>query len=108
MKGSPTQGNATLAAVGTTDIIATPGATARLVIKKIHVSVSVAIASSFVEITDGTTTYHKWSTATLIYPPTIDFGEQGFPLPLNKALVLEVVGDDSTVHATAIAEVRGV
>lgn len=104
--GRPIQGNQTLAAVGTANLFAAPGATKRNVLKTLIISNSVLAASSFVSITDGTTTYLKWDTAALRDIPDIDFGD-GFYFPLNKAVVLAVTGGNSTIHAMATGEIRG-
>ena len=105
-KGRRTQGNAILASQTSADIIATPGSTARLVIKSLHVTHFKLAASSTFSITDGTTVYLKWDGTVIRDIGPINLGD-GFYLPLNKALVLTVAGGNANVYAIATAEIQG-
>ncbi len=105
-KGRRTQGNAILASQTSADIIATPGATARLVIEKINLSHFKLAASSTFSITDGTTVYLKWDGTAIRDIGLVDFGE-GLYLPKNKALVLTVAGGNANVYAVATARIQG-
>ncbi len=105
--GRPIQGNQLLTAVGTANLFTAPGATARNVIFTINISHFLLKAASYVQITDGTTVFFKWDTTAIRMIPAIDFGENGFYMAKNKALVLQVAGADCDVHSIATGEVRG-
>ena len=106
--GRHEQGHVQRTSAGSSDVIATPGASHRLFIKNINVSISVVAASSTVALTDGTTTYWKICTADADggVAWSINFGEKGFALPANKALKLTTTGN-VTADAWASGYVRG-
>lgn len=107
--GRNEQGTATITTAGSSDVIATPGASHRLVIQHVVVSCFVTVASATLALTDGTTTYWKVSVADTDGGVSwnIDFGEKGYPLPKNKALVFTIAGGEADGIATATGYVRG-
>ena len=109
MEGRNVQGTVTVAAAGSGDVIATPGAAYRLHVTKGVVSISVAgAAGTTVSLTDGTTAI--WTVAAdddnLQQSYSIDFGEKGYYFAKNKALVLTVAVGDATAIATFKGYVR--
>ena len=105
-----TQGTVTVAAAGTADVIATPGANGRLHITRGVVSISVVgAAGTVVSLDDGTTTI--WAVAasdvSQLISHSFDWGEDGYKLDKNKALCLTVTGGDATAIATFVGFVFG-
>ena len=98
------QGTATLAAAGNATVIAAPGATVRLHLEKVTVSIKVFAAGASATLDDGTTAI--WSVACADGKEgasySLDLG--GYYFALNKALRLVVAGGDATVIATATAD----
>ena len=100
------RGVATRSSTGSTDIIAAQGATVRLMITHLVVTIHTFTASGKVIISDGTTEYFGWDASTVAggQPPVLDFPD-GFELPLNKALVPETE-EAIEAFASAAAEAR--
>ena len=105
-KGRPVQGNTIVTTQTSADIIATPGATARLVLKTLNISHFALAGSATFSITDGSTVYFKWDGTAIRNIGPINFGD-GFYLPKDTALVLTVAGGNAHVYAVATAEIRG-
>jgi hypothetical protein len=106
--GAHTQGTKNIAAVGTGDIIATPGASARLHVCRGTVSINTVAGSAIVSLDDGTTTI--WAVAasdvSQAISHQIDFGDEGYELSKNKALKLTVAGGNADAYATFTGYVR--
>lgn len=95
------RGTATRSSAGSTDIIAAQGATKRLMVTQIIVTIHTFTASGKVIISDGTTEYFGIDASTVAggQPPPMNFPD-GFKLGLNKALVLET---EEAIEAFAYA-----
>lgn len=101
-----TRAEVTRASAGTTEILAAPGTTARLMVKHIVVTIHTFATSGKVFIMEGTTEKFAWdaTAATLGQPPDIHFPE-GWDLAKNAALQLKTEGAIE-VFAYAAAEVK--
>ena len=108
--GAVTKGTAAITAITTgTAIIAAPGASKRLHVKKIILT-GKADTTAVISVTDGTDTPIKY-TPDYGHPGEINFeladGRSGWVLPANTALTLVEATGNCQVTAFAIAEVVG-
>jgi len=107
--GAHTEGTVNVATQTSEDIIATPGENKRLHICRGTVSISAIAASAIVSLDDGTTTI--WAVAasnvSQAISHQIDFGDEGYHLPKNKAFCLTVAGGNADAIATFTAYIRG-
>ena len=101
------RGKATRTSAGSTDILATPGATSQYALKTLVVTIHTIAANGKVVVDDGTTEFLGWDavTAGSGQPPCINFPD-GYHWGKNKAIRLTTVGA-ITAFAMATAEVRG-
>ena len=107
-RGAPVQGTVNVTSVGSSDIIATPGATKRLHINRGAVSINTVAASAIVSLDDGTTTI--WAVAASDVSQGIshhlEFGDEGYELGKNNAFCLTVAGGNADAYATFTGYVR--
>ena len=107
--GAPVQGTANVSSVGTSAILASPGAGKRLHICYGTVSINTLAASATVALDDGTTTIWRVAASNVaqLLGYQIDFGDKGYQLGQDRPLYLTVAGGNADAFATFTGYSRG-
>jgi hypothetical protein len=107
------QNAVTRSTAGDTTIIAAQGASTKIRVKRVVVSVSTCDATSVIALEDGVGGSRLWQITCITDEDqngthVINFGEEGLALSSNTLLNLTIETAASTAHVTAIGYVTGV